>query len=227
MHSEASYIKSRGYYIYEAPVRIWHWITAVSIVVLAVTGYFIGTPLPSQPGEATFVYVMGWMRLIHFSAAYVFTIALLFRIYWGMIGNSHSREIFYLPLTRRSWYYDLIGEIRWFTMIDKKCHKFMGHNPVAHVAMFGYFWLSVFMIISGFALYGEGMGTESWVYKSFGWVISLAGGNTLALHYWHRLGMWFVVTFVILHMYAAIREDIMSRQTVISTMVSGWRWFRG
>ncbi|ECG3801183.1 Ni/Fe-hydrogenase, b-type cytochrome subunit, partial [Salmonella enterica subsp. enterica serovar Agbeni] len=24
----------------------------------------------------------------------------------------------------------------------------------------------------------------------------------------------------------AIREDIMSRQSVISVMISGWRWFR-
>ncbi|MCO9894579.1 Ni/Fe-hydrogenase, b-type cytochrome subunit, partial [Salmonella enterica subsp. enterica serovar Mbandaka] len=26
--------------------------------------------------------------------------------------------------------------------------------------------------------------------------------------------------------YTAIREDIMSRQSVISVMISGWRWFR-
>ncbi|EYH80177.1 Ni/Fe-hydrogenase 1 b-type cytochrome subunit HyaC2, partial [Salmonella enterica subsp. enterica serovar Heidelberg str. N189] len=25
-------ITSQGYYIYEAPVRLWHWITALSIV---------------------------------------------------------------------------------------------------------------------------------------------------------------------------------------------------
>jgi Ni,Fe-hydrogenase I cytochrome b subunit len=28
------------------------------------------------------------------------------------------------------------------------------------------------------------------------------------------------------HMYMAIREDITHRQTTISTMVSGWRFFR-
>ncbi|MGC7980973.1 cytochrome b/b6 domain-containing protein, partial [Salmonella enterica] len=49
-------ITSQGYYIYEAPVRLWHWITALSIVVLAVTGYFIGHPLPSIQGEATFMF---------------------------------------------------------------------------------------------------------------------------------------------------------------------------
>ncbi|ETC14707.1 hypothetical protein CFSAN001697_12165 [Salmonella enterica subsp. enterica serovar Cerro str. CFSAN001697] len=80
-------ITSQGYYIYEAPVRLWHWITALSIVVLAVTGYFIGRPLPSIQGEATFMFWMGWIRLIHFTTAYIFTVALLFRIYWACVGN--------------------------------------------------------------------------------------------------------------------------------------------
>jgi Ni/Fe-hydrogenase 1 B-type cytochrome subunit len=29
-----------------------------------------------------------------------------------------------------------------------------------------------------------------------------------------------------IHIYAAVREDIMSRQSLISTMVSGWRYFK-
>ncbi len=62
-------ITSQGYYIYEAPVRLWHWITELSIVVLAVTGYFIGRPLPSIQVEATFMYWTGWMRVIHFTTA--------------------------------------------------------------------------------------------------------------------------------------------------------------
>ncbi len=52
----------RGYYIYEAPVRLWHWIAALSIVVFtAVTGYFIGRPCHRFQGEATFMFWMGWI----------------------------------------------------------------------------------------------------------------------------------------------------------------------
>ena len=40
-------------YVYEAPVRAWHWINALAIVVLGITGYFIGQPLWSLPGEAS------------------------------------------------------------------------------------------------------------------------------------------------------------------------------
>jgi Ni/Fe-hydrogenase 1 B-type cytochrome subunit len=38
--------------------------------------------------------------------------------------------------------------------------------------------------------------------------------------------MWAMVIFVIVHIYAAVREDIMSRQSIISSMISGWRNFR-
>ncbi len=35
-------------YVWEVPVRIWHWVMALCMVVLAVTGYLIGTPLPTR-----------------------------------------------------------------------------------------------------------------------------------------------------------------------------------
>lgn len=36
------------------------------MLVLMVTGYFIGRPLPSVSGEATYLFYMGDIRLIHF-----------------------------------------------------------------------------------------------------------------------------------------------------------------
>jgi Ni/Fe-hydrogenase 1 B-type cytochrome subunit len=59
----------------------------------------------------------------------------------------------------------------------------------------------------------------------FGWVIPLFG-QSQDVHTWHHLGMWFLLCFVIIHVYVAIREDIMSRQSIISTMVSGQRMFK-
>jgi len=38
--------------------------------------------------------------------------------------------------------------------------------------------------------------------------------------------MWLILIFVIIHIYVAIREDIMSRQSIVSTMISGWRMFK-
>ncbi len=34
-------------YVYEIPVRLWHWVNALAIIVLAISGYLIGSPLSS------------------------------------------------------------------------------------------------------------------------------------------------------------------------------------
>ncbi len=41
-----------------------------------------------------------------------------------------------------------------------------------------------------------------------------------------HLGMWFIVIFVILHVCAALREDIMSRQNMLSAIITGEHTFR-
>ncbi len=213
-------------YVYEAPVRLWHWINAASILVLSVTGYFIGSPLPSMPGEASDHFLMGYIRFAHFAAAYIFSIGMLARIYWAFVGNEHARQLFKLPLLDRRFWGGVLHEIRWYMFLEKTPRKHLGHNPLAQLAMFGIFLLgSLFMIFTGFALYSEGLGIGSWADVMFGWIIPLFG-QSQDVHTWHRLGMWFIVLFVIIHVYLAIREDIMSRQSIVSTMISGWRMFK-
>jgi Ni/Fe-hydrogenase 1 B-type cytochrome subunit len=51
-------------------------------------------------------------------------------------------------------------------------------------------------------------------------------GQSQDVHSFHRLGLWAMLVFVIVHVYAAIREDIMGRQSIVSTMVSGHRTFK-
>lgn len=216
----------RSVYVYEAPVRVWHWINALAITVLAVTGYFIGAPLPSVSGEASDHYVMGYTRFAHFAAGYVFAVGLLGRIYWAFVGNHHSRELFTVPLFKAAYWREVITMAKWYGFLIPKPGQYVGHNPMARLAMFcGFFLASLFMLATGFALYGEGLGMGSWADRLFGWVIPLMGSSQ-DVHNWHRLGMWGMVIFVTLHVYAAIREDIMGRQSIVSTMVSGHRTFK-
>ncbi|AAP85759.1 Ni/Fe-hydrogenase, b-type cytochrome subunit (plasmid) [Cupriavidus necator H16] len=213
-------------YVYEAPVRLWHWVNALAIVVLAVTGFFIGSPPATRPGEASANFLMGYIRFAHFVAAYIFAIGMLGRIYWATAGNHHSRELFSVPVFTRAYWQEVISMLRWYAFLSARPSRYVGHNPLARFAMFFIFFLSsVFMILTGFAMYGEGAQMGSWQERMFGWVIPLLG-QSQDVHTWHHLGMWFIVVFVIVHVYAAIREDIMGRQSVVSTMVSGYRTFK-
>ena len=216
----------KSVYVYEAPVRLWHWINAASIITLAVTGYFIGSPLSTQPGEASAHFLMGYIRFAHFAAGYVLAVALLGRIYWAFVGNHHARELFWVPLFSRAYWADVWGMCKWYAFIAARPGRYVGHNPLARLAMVFMFFLDcLFMVLTGFALYSEGAQIGSWQDRMFGWIVPIFG-NPQNLHTWHHVGMWVMVCFVIAHVYAAIREDIMGRSSVVSTMISGHRTFK-
>lgn len=216
----------KAVYVYEAPVRIWHWVHALSIAVLCVTGYFIANPLPSLGGEASDHFLMGNMRMIHFIAGYVFAIGFAVRVYWAIVGNHYARELFILPVWNKDWWGELIHEIKYYLFLTRKSHKTLAHNPLAQTAMWLFnVVLTLFLIFTGFALYGEGLGLGSWADRWFGWVIPALGGS-METKMWHLLSMWLMLVFVVIHIYMAIRADIMGRQSSVSTIMGGWRMFK-
>lgn len=219
--------KEEAVYVYEAPVRLWHWINAFAILALCITGYLIGSPLPAITGEPSEHFLFGWIRYLHFAAGQILAVGFLFRFYWSFVGNDHAKEIFRPPFFRKGFWPEVIHEIRWYAMLELAPKKYSGHNPLAILAMHVLFvWGALFMIISGLALYGEGTAPGSFAHTYFTtWVIPLFG-QSQDVHTWHHLGMWVIVIFAIVHIYAAVREDIMSRQSIISSMFSGWRTFK-
>ncbi len=210
-------------YVYEKPVRLWHWVNAAAILVLAVTGWFIASPPVVTSGEASDHFLMGYIRFAHFSAGYVLAVGLIGRVYWAYAGNHYARELFMPRVASKDWWEGLLHEVLWYLFLVKEPRKHAGHNPLAGLAMFLFYVLgSAFMVVTGFALYGEGLGEGSWADRLFGWVIPLFG-ESQDVHTWHHLGMWYLVVFAIIHIYVAVREQIMSRQSVTSTMIDGWR----
>jgi len=218
--------KLQPVYVFEAPVRIWHWVHTLSFLVLAVSGYLIAHPLPSVTGEASAHFVMGDIRLIHFIAAYVFAVGFAIRIYWALVGNSYSREVFLPTFWRADWWRWLFWELKYYaTFGTEEKLVAIGHNPLAQVAMFLFNTLgTLFMIATGFALYSQGLGEGSWADLAFGWVIPLLGGSA-AVRSWHVLGMWLMLVFAIIHIYMAVRSDVISHESSVSTIVGGWRMF--
>jgi Ni/Fe-hydrogenase 1 B-type cytochrome subunit len=208
-------------------VRLWHWINAAAIAVLCLTGYFIGSPPPSmQISEAVNQFVFGYIRFAHFAAGMILIFGFLGRIYWAFVGNHHARQLFYVPVWRAEYWRELLYELRWYLFLVREPKKYVGHNPLAQLAMFFFITLGVsFMIVTGLALYAEGAQAGSLSDHLFGWVHGLVW-NSQVLHTLHHLGMWWIVIFMIIHIYVAIREDIMSRQSIVSTMISGHRTFK-
>jgi len=212
-------------YVYDAGVRIWHWVTMLCIVVLCITGYFIASPLPSVGGEAHEHYLFGWIRFTHFAAGMILGVAFLLRVYRAIFGGHHARQIFWIPFWSIAWWKDIFAELGWYLFIARP-KEYIGHNPLAHVSMFLMFLLPlIVLLLTGFALYAEQAGIQSGWYSVFGWVFGVLG-ESMTVRLWHHVAMWFLIIFAMFHIYMAIREDMTHRMTTMSSMISGWRFFR-
>jgi Ni/Fe-hydrogenase 1 B-type cytochrome subunit len=213
-------------YVYEAPVRIWHWGMMLAMIVLAVTGYLIGSPLPAIGGEATFSYFFGIIRMIHFIAAMVFVVLFVVRVYWAIVGNHHARSIFLPPFFSGEWWRGVFSQAGYYLFLKKESDLWVGHNPLAQFAMFLMYTLgAIVIILTGLALYAQQWGWGTPWMNAFGWVIVLLG-DPQTVRTIHHLAMWYLVLFAVIHMYMVFREDIMSGESVIGTMINGIRTFK-
>jgi len=127
----------RRVYVWELPVRLYHWVNALCVVVLSVTGYIIGAPPALQSAqEASFSYWFGTVRFIHFVAAFVFFFNFVVRIYWGFVGNTWARWQEFLPF-RKDQRHEAV-EVLKVDILQAKASDLLsvGHNPIAGFTYF-------------------------------------------------------------------------------------------
>lgn len=205
-------------YVWELPVRVTHWVNVAAITILTLTGLFIAHPLslaatPSQ-------YVMGWVRFVHFVAAYVFAIGLAVRAYWSLAGNKYSNWRTFFPYTNKADRERMVATLRYYTFLDRRLPHVVGHNAVAAAAYFLVFLLYLGMIASGFALYAE-HAPGGLLSMAFGWIGRIFSNQSLRLI--HHIFMWLIIGFVIQHVYSCWLMDIKERGGLISSMFSGYK----
>ena len=58
----------RPIYVWEAPVRVWHWLMVITMFTMIVTGYLIGRPLEANLGNTWATFQFADIRMIHFIA---------------------------------------------------------------------------------------------------------------------------------------------------------------
>lgn len=205
-------------YIWELPVRLTHWLNAFCILFLSITGYYISNPfiLAQSSNE----YIMGWMRFIHFTSAYVFLFSMLIRIYWSFMGNKYASftEFFPLSAKRRSQF---VHNLKFYMLIEKEPPFVAGHAPLASLTYFTLFILFVFEIISGFSVYSVGKSGPIWSILSGG-LLNFMYLPTIRLY--HHLVMYVILIFVPIHIYASWYMDPHERNGLVSSMFSGFKF---
>ncbi len=206
-------------YVWQWPLRITHWVNALSIIVLSVTGACIGWPFISPSGEGSFV--MGWVRFIHFVFAYLFLVSMLVRLLWLFVGNHHASWRAFLPFLTPEGRANAWKMFTYYTFIGKKISYEVGHNAMAAMAYAGVFFLFLVQIATGFALYGQFAPGGFWD-TLLGPLLGFFGNQELRLT--HHLIMWLLLAFVVNHIYSAWLMDVKERNGTISGIFGGYKY---
>lgn len=208
-------------YAWEFPVRFTHWMNVLSIITLSITGYYIGNPFIHAISSKQ--YIMGWIRLIHFTAGYIFLMSVIIRIYWAFMGNRYAGYRSWFPFTSRR-FNDLIDALRFYLFISKKPPYAVGHTALAGFIYFIIFLFFIFQITSGFAMYSVNHSGLIWSVLG-GWLTGLMHLQTIRLL--HHITMYVILSFALLHVYIAWYADLKERNGLMGSIFSGYKFVTG
>lgn len=209
-------------YLWERPLRFMHWVAAVCVVVLALTGFYIGRPYFVPAGDPNEAYLMGTVRFVHFLSAAVLVMTAIVRVYWLFMGNRFERLGALLPVRRRDLV-NLVRMIKYYLLIQpEKAPRYLGHNPLQQFAYTGTYAVATIMVLTGFAMYGQS-NPDGFIYGAFHWVNVVLGGQQISRFVHHTL-TWAFLIFIPIHVYLALRADALERTGTISSIVSGGRF---
>lgn len=202
-------------YVWQIPVRVTHWLTFGSIMVLSVTGGYIADPFLIPPGGS----VMTVMRFVHMVAAFTFVSSGLFRTYWWFAGNRFARWTAFVPVTgaQRA---ELGHQLGWYLLLRKDAPRVLGHNALAAGSYLLVYLGFAAQTVTGFALAGAN-GSEPWA-TLFGWVPLLLGVQGVRLL--HHMIMWLILAFMVHHVYSALLVDHVERNGLMSSIFSGFKF---
>jgi Ni/Fe-hydrogenase 1 B-type cytochrome subunit len=209
-------------YLWGAPLRVSHWLSAVALVVLFASGFYIGRPYFSTAGEASSHFLMARFRFVHFLAATVLIMGAIVRVYWMFAGNQFERWPALFPFTRRNARAMYMMLRSYLTLEPRIQPHFVGHNPLAQLAYTAIYFLTAIMVVTGFTMYGQSE-PGGFFYSMFVWVPPLFGGLQ-HLRLVHHAIMWFYPIFFSVHIYLAVRADYIERAGVVSSMLTGGRF---
>jgi len=200
---------------WSALLRLYHWTLVLSVSVLTFTGLYIRYPFVSSlTGGGQFP--MANIRYIHFITSYIFTGAIIVRVYLAIFGNRHEslrRIVPDMPKTLK----DAWRAGRSYFTMDIYNHKGVGHNGLAVITYTVTIIIAILEIISGFYL----LYPESAFWQ--GWGLMIFGPQQQA-RFIHHLIMWYFIIFTMGHVYIVIGNEILHPDGMLSSMVGGWKF---
>jgi len=208
-------------YEFSVGLRWTHWLRALSIVVLTVTGFYIAYVFvaPATSDEPV-LFLNAKFRMWHQIAGFVLIAVTLFKSYLFLVDRLSAKE--------RISILDFISPKVWIQQI--KYYLFMGKHPKLRGAynplQFGAYILLYTMVfgicLTGLILYvhvyHQGLG--GFLYPFMRPIEALLGGLAIVREL-HHIIMWGILIFMPIHIYLAVFSSVMGKEGSMDAIISG------
>jgi cytochrome b len=174
--------------VWDLPLRVFHW--------LLVAGFFVAYLTEDE------------LLTVHVWAGYLVAGLLVFRLFWGFIGNEYARFSSFLCSPAKSLTYvkDLVA---------LKTKRYIGHNP-AGAAMIVLLLVSLLMtVITGFAVYGAD--------QAAGPLAAIGPSQEERWEEVHEFFANFTLLLVVVHVIGVAIESYIHRENLARAMVKGYK----
>jgi Ni/Fe-hydrogenase 1 B-type cytochrome subunit len=201
-------------------IRLNHWLMALSILVLIVTGFYIADPFTVFAGDTNDKFIMGYARYVHLLAGFSLTFLFLWRVYLAFFSRFHAdwKDFFAWTDFGNFW-----TQIKFYTFLSEKRPKHTHlYGPLQSLAYGGLLLMLLVFVVTGLILAGAEYhaGFTALAYTFVRPIQNLLGG--LAVVRWiHHIFTWLVIVFVVVHIYMAFWYDVVLKEGTISSMIGG------
>ncbi len=206
-------------YVWDVVVRATHWVIALSMLVLATTGFYLGHPFLHSTGPARDHFVTGLAKVIHFYAAIAFALAVVSRVAWMFVGPRRSGWRQFVPTSRRR-VHDLLETAKFYLFLRREPPRTIGHNPLAGLTYVGVFALYILMIATGLAVYSQD--SHSYM-RVWSFLLPLFHGAQSA-RWLHHVTMWLLIAFFVAHLFFAWFTSRSEKNGVFDSIMSGYKF---
>ncbi len=211
---------------FSAAYRWQHWIRALSIVILTVSGFYLAYPFlsPEINAEPTgFLYAL--FRSWHEIFGFVLLGVLIYKSFLFLFARKHSNE--------RKAFIDFLNPMKWikqvgyYLLITKHPPLKGAYNPVQFAAYIGFYLMMFALVITGLILYVHSYhdGLGGLLYEPMRSLEVMLGGLAVVRSL-HHIVMWGVIIFVVVHVYMVIYNAIFSHEGAVDAIFSGHKWKR-
>ena len=212
-------------------MRFNHWVVAICMVAAVITGLYIGHPYYQSfiADPAVDKYVMAWNRWIHFIVAIIFDVSSIVVAYLYFFSRFEKPYKKLIPT---------LSNIKEFAAVLinlltlNRVKKFDSSHADSFNAVFFFIFhlLLIWMLLTGLQLYVHGLasGISSigawwpWIlHFATDWTIPVTGGTLMDVRISHHYAMWFIIVWVVFHIYYQVWRTIFWKEGDIAIVFGG------